>query len=140
VFVRYITKWLKSGLFHEFGIIRLNGKPCFVKKALVDCIEPPCKEFCSLCGIIKLGSAVLVGLLKFVNAFLIVLLRSRRSSEMHLKAAIPRKDWGLMIGSTMYFWFPPACTVLDVLVSGVWGVVPSGVALIWHPVLVLLVT
>ena len=33
-----------------------------VNKVLVDCVEPPCKEFGSLHGITELGIAVLVGL------------------------------------------------------------------------------
>ncbi len=52
------------GVCQEFNIIRLNRKPCLSNKVLVDCVESPCNEFGSCCGMVELGIAVLVGLVE----------------------------------------------------------------------------
>ena len=49
----------------EFDIVGFDRESRLFNKVLVNCVEPPHKELCSLRGIIELGVAVLVG---FVEA------------------------------------------------------------------------
>ena len=69
----------------------------------MDCVEPPCKEFCSLRCIIKLWMLSLWASLKFVAVLLIALIRSSGLSKMHLKAVIPRMGRGMKTGGALYF-------------------------------------
>ena len=52
------------GICQELDIIGFDKESRLFNKVLVNCIEPPHKELCSLRGIIKLGVAVLVGLIE----------------------------------------------------------------------------
>jgi hypothetical protein len=52
------------GVGQEFNVIRLDGQPRLSNEVLVDCVEPPCKEYGFHCGIIELGIAVLVRLVE----------------------------------------------------------------------------
>ena len=48
----------------EFDIVGFDRESRLFNKVLVNCVEPSHKELCSLCGIVKLGVAVLVGLVE----------------------------------------------------------------------------
>jgi hypothetical protein len=52
------------GVRQEFNIIGFDTESRLFNKVLVNCVEPPHKELCSLRGIVKLGVAVLVGLVE----------------------------------------------------------------------------
>ncbi len=52
------------GVRQEFDIIGVAKEPHLFNEVLVNCIELPCKEFCSLCSILELGITVLVGLIE----------------------------------------------------------------------------
>ena len=52
------------GVRQEFNIIGFDTESRLFNKVLVNCVEPPHKELCSLRGIVKLAVAVLVGLVE----------------------------------------------------------------------------
>ena len=113
------------GVRQEFDIIGFDRESHLFNKVLVNCIEPPHKELCSLCGIVQLGVAVLVASLKFVAALLIASIRLIGSSEMHSKAVIPKKGSGMNTGGVMYFRVTVAAAAVPAASGGGGGVVSA---------------
>jgi len=52
------------GIREEFDIIGFDRESRLFNKVLVNCVEPPHKELCSLRGIIELGVDAFVGLIE----------------------------------------------------------------------------